>query len=68
MKGLVSENSWLQGQLEETREALAACLWTAYPLEVLWTLVALVVFGLLVDAGRVLWHRTYPADAFPWDM
>ena len=68
LKGLVTENSWLWAQLQETQRALAECQGAAYPLELLWTLLALVSLGLLVDAGRVLWHRCYPADMFPWDM
>ena len=68
LQGLVAENAWLQRQLEEAREALAGCLGALYPLEILWVLVSLVVFHLVTDAGRVLWHRIYPADQFPWDM
>ena len=68
LKGLVMENSWLGTQLQEAQRALAECQGAAYPLELLWSLLALVSLGMLVDAGRVLWHRTYPADVFPWDM
>ena len=64
----MAENSWLENQLEECRRALAECQGAAYPLELLWTLLTLVSLGLLVDAGRVLWHKCYPADTFPWDM
>ena len=68
MKELISENSWLQGELGETREALAGCLGALYPLEALWAMLAMVAFHLVVDAGRVLWHKLYPGDMFPWDM
>ena len=62
------ENAWLGAQLKEAKESLAGCLGALYPLEALWVLLAMVVFHLLTDAGRVLWHRVYPADVFPWDM
>ena len=68
LKGLISENSWLAGQLAEVKEALAACLWRSFPPEALWLLLAMLAFHLLVDIGRVMWHRRYPAARFPWDM
>ena len=68
LQGLVAENAWLGAQLEEAKESLAGCLGVLYPLELLWALLALLSFHLVVDAGRVLWHRIYPADMFPGDM
>ena len=67
-QGLVSENTWLREQLEGAQGILADCQGAAYPLEILWVLIALVAFDLVMGVGRLWWLKTHPRETFVWDV
>ena len=67
-QGLVSENAWLQEQLEGAQRILADCQGAAYPLEILWVLITMVLFDLVMGVGRLWWLKTHPRETFIWDV
>ena len=64
----MAENGWLREQLSGVQGTLADCQGAAYPLEVLWALVAFSAFSLVMGLGRLWWMRNHPQDTYPWDM
>ena len=67
-QGLVSENAWLREQLEGAQGILADCQGAAYPLEILWVLITMVLFDLVMGVGRLWWLKTHPRETFVWDV
>ena len=47
---------------------MADCQGAAYPIEILWVLIALVAFDVVMGLGRLWWLQVHPGETFIWDV